>query len=126
MEKEPQSTVGRESDKFMLRLPDGMREHIAELAKANGRSMNAEIVIRLVETFSSAPRVTEGMVNELNLYKTVFEIFKATSPDFDSEIADRMRSYIQLIPETQVEPWDGEVSTSRTQELKELLRKKLL
>ncbi len=33
--------VGRESDKFMLRLPDGMRDQIAEAAKTNNRSMNA-------------------------------------------------------------------------------------
>ena len=39
--------TGRESDKFMLRLPDGMRDRIAEAAKANNRSMNAEIVSRL-------------------------------------------------------------------------------
>ncbi|REF28678.1 Arc-like DNA binding dprotein [Xenorhabdus cabanillasii] len=31
-------------DKFMLRLPDGMREHIAKRAEENGRSMNSEIV----------------------------------------------------------------------------------
>lgn len=34
-------------DQYMLRLPDGMRDRIAELAKASGRSMNAEIVARL-------------------------------------------------------------------------------
>lgn len=34
----------RDYDKFMLRFPDGMREAIAERAKANGRSMNSEIV----------------------------------------------------------------------------------
>ncbi|WP_240351855.1 Arc family DNA-binding protein [Pectobacterium brasiliense] len=31
-------------DKFNLRFPDGMRDAIAERAKANGRSMNSEIV----------------------------------------------------------------------------------
>ncbi|WP_208952070.1 Arc family DNA-binding protein [Rahnella sp. ChDrAdgB13] len=31
-------------DKFNLRFPDGMREAIAERAKANGRSMNSEII----------------------------------------------------------------------------------
>lgn len=41
------SATGRDSDKFMLRFPDGMRDRIAEEAKANGRSMNAEIVARL-------------------------------------------------------------------------------
>ena len=34
----------KEYDKFVLRLPEGMREAIADLAKSNGRSMNAEIV----------------------------------------------------------------------------------
>lgn len=34
-------------DKFIVRLPDGLRDRIAELAKANGRSMNSEIVQRL-------------------------------------------------------------------------------
>jgi ABC-type multidrug transport system fused ATPase/permease subunit len=34
----------------MLRLPDGMRDRIAEVAKANGRSMNAEIVGRLQDS----------------------------------------------------------------------------
>ncbi|WP_072263131.1 Arc family DNA-binding protein [Enterobacter asburiae] len=31
-------------DKFNLRLPDGMRDAIAERAKDNGRSMNSEII----------------------------------------------------------------------------------
>jgi uncharacterized protein YggE len=43
--------VNRESDKFMLRLPDGMRDLIAEAAKDNGRSMSAEIVHRLERSF---------------------------------------------------------------------------
>jgi hypothetical protein len=43
--------VTRESDKFMLRLPDGMRARIAEAARHNGRSMNTEIVDRLQQSF---------------------------------------------------------------------------
>lgn len=35
------------ADKFVLRLPDGMRAQIAARAKENNRSMNAEIVFRL-------------------------------------------------------------------------------
>lgn len=34
----------QEMDRFNVRLPSGMREAIAERAKANGRSMNSEIV----------------------------------------------------------------------------------
>ena len=36
----------------MLRLPDGMREKIATVAKDNNRSMNAEIVARLASSFA--------------------------------------------------------------------------
>ena len=35
------------ADQFVLRLPDGLRDQIKADAKANGRSMNAEIVARL-------------------------------------------------------------------------------
>lgn len=35
------------ADKFIVRLPDGMRDEIAIAAEASGRSMNAEIVYRL-------------------------------------------------------------------------------
>ncbi|WP_027467658.1 Arc family DNA-binding protein [Deefgea rivuli] len=39
------------ADKYILRYPDGMREQIAAAAKANNRSMNAEIVARLQSSF---------------------------------------------------------------------------
>lgn len=39
------------ADKFMLRMPDGMRDRIAADAKANGRSMNAEILVRLDQPY---------------------------------------------------------------------------
>lgn len=34
----------KDYDKFNVRFPDGMRDAIADRAKRNGRSMNAEIV----------------------------------------------------------------------------------
>lgn len=34
-------------DQFMLRLPDGLRARIKEVAEKNRRSMNAEIVLQL-------------------------------------------------------------------------------
>lgn len=41
----------RQQDKFVVRLPDGMRERIAAAAEAAGRSMNAELVKRISESF---------------------------------------------------------------------------
>jgi hypothetical protein len=40
--------VGRGSDQFMLRLPDGMRDAVARMAEDRRRSMNAEIISALV------------------------------------------------------------------------------
>jgi len=50
---------GRGSDQFVLRLPDGMRDRIASLAAENGRSMNAEIISRLEQTFENDETVLE-------------------------------------------------------------------
>lgn len=45
------SPTSRESDKFIVRLPDGMRNRIKAAAAANNRSMNAEIVATLEEKY---------------------------------------------------------------------------
>lgn len=36
-----------ERERFIVRLPDGLRDEIRATAEQNGRSMNAEIVLRL-------------------------------------------------------------------------------
>jgi hypothetical protein len=61
--------AGRGSDQFMLRLPDGARDMIAEMAERNGRSMNAEIVIALahhIARFSLAKPIPAGMTEVMN------------------------------------------------------------
>ena len=45
-------------DKFIVRLPDGMRERIKVVADENRRSMNAEIVAALEEKFPSPTPLT--------------------------------------------------------------------
>lgn len=45
--------TGRESDKFALRLPNGMRDFIKREADRNNRSMNAEIVYRLNSIYTT-------------------------------------------------------------------------
>lgn len=47
-------STSRESDKFMLRLPNGMRERVRVASELNKRSMNAEIVARLESSFAMA------------------------------------------------------------------------
>ena len=40
----------REQDKFVLRMPDGLRPEISDAASTNDRSMNSEIIFRLNRT----------------------------------------------------------------------------
>ena len=55
MDKKPFPSETQE--RFIVRLPDGMRDRIAETAKTNGRSMNSEIVSRLWESFEGSPEL---------------------------------------------------------------------
>jgi plasmid stability protein len=57
--------AGRDSDQFMVRLPDGMREALAELAARNGRSMNAEIVHALAVHFANEASPTESQLSAI-------------------------------------------------------------
>lgn len=56
--------ISRDSDKFMLRLPDGMRDQLKASAANSGRSMNTEIVARLEQSFDGAftDLSSEGLV----------------------------------------------------------------
>jgi hypothetical protein len=56
-----QKRPGRGSDQFIVRLPPGMRDEIAQKAGENGRSMNAEVIARLGASFKEVLS-WEGMV----------------------------------------------------------------
>lgn len=55
MAKEPYPS--ETADRYIVRFPDGMRDRIREEADKNGRSMNAEIIARLEQTFSGGPNL---------------------------------------------------------------------
>lgn len=50
---------GREAAQFQVRMTRALRDQIARLAEANGRSMNAEIIARLEKTLEDDDRVVE-------------------------------------------------------------------
>ena len=50
VELEKATGTGTTLDQLRLRLPDEMREKLAEAAMANGRSLNDEIIYRLMQT----------------------------------------------------------------------------
>ncbi|WP_260465903.1 MULTISPECIES: Arc family DNA-binding protein [Stutzerimonas] len=63
---------GRAADKFVVRLPDGMREKVAEVARTSHRSMNSEIVARLEESLNPtwAPIADEQLeTSQLSLHE---------------------------------------------------------
>lgn len=75
------TTVNRDSDKFMLRFPEGMRNHIAEVAKANNRSMNAEIVARLMESLLEPPGANVNERRKLELVNSYVQWCRETGAD---------------------------------------------
>lgn len=59
MEKQKKSSFVQAGEKYLIRFPEGMRERLAETAKANNRSMNAEIVARLERSLADDERARE-------------------------------------------------------------------
>jgi predicted DNA-binding protein len=56
--------TSRESDKFILRMPDGMRERLAEVAESQGRTMNAVVIGVLAEYLAGAQSL-ESQLGEI-------------------------------------------------------------
>jgi len=69
------------TDKFMLRLPDGMRERIKVAAEKSGRSMNAEIVYVLELMFPEKPG-GEDFTGGTRLTKKQLDRFNQMMADF--------------------------------------------
>jgi plasmid stability protein len=97
------------NDKFMLRLPDGLRDRIAAAAKHNGRSMNAEIVQILEAVYPPAPSFqdmaiqldafltwTEGLefkggFDRNKVLKSLFELEASVKKEADKEEAKKLK-----------------------------------
>ena len=56
----------RDAETLLIRMPDGLKQRIAEHARANGRSMNADIVSTLA-TVVGQPDADglQGLIDEL-------------------------------------------------------------
>lgn len=55
----------RTADKFVVRMPDGLREQIQEVAGDNHRSMNGEIIHRLERSLA----VDQELEHQKNLVR---------------------------------------------------------
>ena len=54
------------SDKFMLRMPDGLRERIKRTASENNQSMNSAILTALESAFPPPDPQLEDIIHELD------------------------------------------------------------
>ena len=76
-----------QQDRLIIRFPDGMRDRIAALAKANGRSMNAEIISMIETSFRRTERPTDeeqksDMAHEIRELRGVIEKLQTEFEEF--------------------------------------------
>lgn len=88
-------TNSRTAEKFVVRLPDGMREQVAQVARKNHRSMNSEIIDRLEQSLlnsqfepaqkkQSDPLDAGELKTELNrAYRIIDRLLQNSSIDQD-------------------------------------------
>lgn len=64
-----QDSKSRKLDQYIVRFPDGMRDHLKNEAEKNNRSLNAEIVARLEQTIKpqteALPPITAEIFDQL-------------------------------------------------------------
>jgi predicted DNA-binding protein len=57
--KAPKKIAAKDADQYMLRLPPGLRDRVAQRAAENGRSMNTEVIDAIEKHLKEADRVTQ-------------------------------------------------------------------
>ncbi len=73
------ATNSRTADKFVVRLPDGMRDRVADVARQNHRSMNSEIIDRLEQSL-----LAEELKAELTrAYRVIDRLLQDVAPTQD-------------------------------------------
>lgn len=92
MVKQPK-TPNDELDKFLLRMPDGLRERIKAAAEKSNRSMNAEIVATLEEAYPEHDFDFGSF-----MLTWMVPITKATSEAERQELIDGANSFLSTLP----------------------------
>ncbi|MBQ0339703.1 Arc family DNA-binding protein [Providencia rettgeri] len=77
-------------DKFNLRLPEGMKDIIAERAKANGRSINSEIIQMLQNVIDEDERMDSILTTD--------EEKMLSDPTLEMTTEERIEYYKEIDP----------------------------
>lgn len=96
----------RTADKFVVRLPDGMREQIADIAKVHHRSMNSEIIARLETSLAEESQAAAIQVDASSLTAGEKQLIKA----FRNMHGPHQKTILELMT---IKPALTEVSQSR-------------
>lgn len=75
-------------DRFMIRLPDGMRDKIKEAASASHRTMNDEIIFRLEASLQGK----EGLA-----FVTTAKADSVAAPDTEARLANLEKGLAALL-----------------------------
>ncbi|MGV2123984.1 Arc family DNA-binding protein [Agrobacterium vitis] len=63
----------QDQDKYVLRFPDGLRDRLKDEAARNNRSLNAEIIHRLENSFASLPELEQddlqSIIRQIDIVK---------------------------------------------------------
>ena len=82
MAKKPVRPAGRGSDQFIIRFPEGMRDRLAKLAAANGRSMNTELIDRLEKSMVDSDNLKNLETEVAELWTKLDDIDSFLSQNF--------------------------------------------
>lgn len=83
----------RTADKFVVRLPEGMRERISEVSKVHHRSMNSEIIARLETSLVEESEAATILVDAGSLTPGEKQLIKA----FRNMHGQRQKAVLELM-----------------------------
>jgi Arc-like DNA binding domain len=87
-------------DRIIVRLPDGMRDDLAALAEANGRSMTAEVVAAMENHLKGVDRITQLWtffdkhredIEAIELIRAAVELLETFAASHDNEFYGLLR-----------------------------------
>lgn len=89
----------RTADQFVVRFPDGMRDRIADEAKTNNRSMNAEIVARLQASFT--PVQDGDLAERVAVAASILQLVSSLVPKDSAAHVEALARYVRVRAEDQ-------------------------
>lgn len=112
------------ADKVLVRMPDGMRDQLKEAAKTNNRTMNAEIVARLEQSFAGGTSDEALKSLAIRLAETEFNLrfseVESTSHLLDAHYA--AGAMIEAVGFNKAMGFDQPIEDEALKEIKKIFR----